>query len=282
MKTKKLLAYLEKKYSAIFWIVIGYLFVLSVGFIDYITGNELAFSLFYLIPIVLVTWFLGKTQGIAISIIAAIIWFLADFLAGHPYSQPFIGYWNACIRFGVFLVVSMLLPALKELEREKEIARIDYLTGTANRRHFFELAQMELNRSQRYKHPFTIAYIDLDGFKAMNDQYGHQTGDKLLCTFVNQAKLHLRDTDIMARLGGDEFILLLPEIDQHAAQVAIPRIQSALLAEMQRNHWTVTFSIGVLTYQTGEISADELVKRADDLMYSVKKSGKNSVAYAVL
>jgi GGDEF domain-containing protein len=63
--------------------------------------------------------------------------------------------------------------------------------------------------------------------------------------------------------------------------VAIPRIQSALLDEMKQNHWPVTFSIGVLTYQAGEISIDELVKHVDDLMYSVKKSGKNSIAYAV-
>ncbi len=275
-----LLANLEKK-IALYWITTGCVSVAVVGIGDYVTGNELSFSLFYLIPIVLVTWFSGRNLGLAISVIAAITWFIADALVGQPYSQPIIRYWNAAVRLGFFVLVTLLLPALKALEHEKEIARVDHLTGTANRRHFFEVAQTELDRSQRFKRPFTIVYIDLDGLKTVNDQSGHRTGDKLLCAVVNRAKSHLRRTDLLARLGGDEFILLLPEIGQDAAQMIVPKIQSILLNEMRRNKWPVTFSIGALTYRDGPITADELIKRADDLMYSVKRSGKNAIAYAV-
>lgn len=271
---------LENK-SPFFLLATGCLFIASIGIADFVTGSELSFSLFYLIPIVLVTWFLGKYFGFAMSIIAAIAWYLADMLAGHNYSSAIIGYWNALIRLGFFVIVTLLIPALKALERERENARIDYLTGAYNRRAFFEMAEAELSRSQRYNYPFTLAFIDLDGFKIMNDQYGHQTGDTLLCALVNRAKSHLRKTDLIARLGGDEFILLLPQTAPDAAQMTISRIQSALLDEMKQNGWPVTFSIGVLTYQHGSITAEELVGRADDLMYSVKNKGKNAIACAV-
>ena len=85
----------------------------------------------------------------------------------------------------------------------------------------------------------------------------------------------------MARLCGDEFILLLLETDQNTAQVTVPKIKSVLLDEMKDNGWPVTFSIGVLTYRDGPITVDELISRADDLMYSVKNKGKNAIAYAI-
>jgi diguanylate cyclase (GGDEF)-like protein len=273
------LANLEKK-SALSWMATGCLFVASIGILDIATGSEISFSLFYLIPIALAGWFSGRNLGLAISVISALMWFIADVLAGQSYSLPIIRYWNAAVRLGFFVLVSLLLPKLKALEREKAIARLDDLTGAANRRHLFEVAQAELDRSQRYKRPFTIAYIDLDGFKAVNDQSGHRTGDKLLCAIASVAKSHLRKTDLVGRLGGDEFILLLPEIGHDAARVTVRKIQSALLDEMRRNHWPVTLSIGVVTYVDGPITVDELIRRADELMYSVKETGKNAIAYA--
>ena len=275
-----MLANLGKR-SPLFWITTGLIFVACVGIVDVLTGSEIAFSLFYLIPIVLVTWFAGKKPGISLSVASAITWFFADILGGQTYSQPIIRYWNTVVRFGFFIVVTLLLPALKALEREKETARLDDLTGIANRRYFFEAAQAELNRSQRYKSPFTIVYIDLDGFKTVNDQWGHKVGDQVLCAVVHRAKRHLRKTDFPARLGGDEFVILLPETDQEAAQVTVSKIQTALLDEMRLHNWPVTFSIGAMTFLDAYLSADESIARTDGLMYSVKKSGKNAVAYGV-
>ncbi|MDD5274370.1 MAG: GGDEF domain-containing protein, partial [Methylovulum sp.] len=256
-------------------------FIAGIGIADFMTGSELSFSLFYLLPIVLVTWFSGRSFGLAISVIAAITWLVADTLAGHIYSHAIISYWNALMRLGFFVVVTLLLPALKALEHERENARVDYLTGAVNRRAFFELAETELNRSQRYKYPFTIAFIDLDGFKIVNDHYGHNTGDHLLCAVVKRANGQLRKSDCIARLGGDEFILLLPQTDLVAAQMTVSRIQSALLDEMKHHGWPVTFSIGFLTYRQGSITAEELIDRADNLMYTVKKNGKNAIASEV-
>jgi diguanylate cyclase (GGDEF)-like protein len=274
------IASLEQK-SHLFWVGTGILFVVGIGAVDFITGRELAFSLFYLIPIVLTTWFAGRSYGLLVSVLSAITWLVADIFAGQPYSQPIIPYWNTLIRLGFFVVVTLLLPALKELGLEKELARIDYLTGIANRRSFFEFAQRELELAQRYEHPLTIVYIDLDDFKSVNDQGGHRVGDRLLCAVADQAAKHSRKTDLLARLGGDEFILLLPETGQAGSKLIVSRIQLALLGEMQRNNWPVTFSIGVLTWQHVETTMDELIKKADELMYSVKKNGKNGIAYAV-
>jgi diguanylate cyclase (GGDEF)-like protein len=263
-----------------FWLVAGSFFAVLVGTADFVTGREFTFSLFYLLPIVLVTWFSGRFFGIAMSIVVGIIWVSADTFSGPSYSHPLIAYWNAGVRLGILLLVSLLISALKTLEHEKEIARVDHLTGIANRRHFFEAAQAELDRSRRYRHPFTIVYIDLDGFKSVNDRFGHQQGDSLLCAIVTRMKNQLRRTDLLARLGGDEFVLLLPEIDEAAARAIAPKLQSNLLDEMRRNRWPVTFSIGALTYRGGEIGVDDLISKADELMYSVKKSGKNAIAYA--
>jgi diguanylate cyclase (GGDEF)-like protein len=269
-----------KKSNLFFWTIAGLIGIVVVGFVDFLTGQELGFSLFYLIPILMVTWFSGRNLGLVMSVISAIAWLIADIHSGETYAQPLIRYWNTGLRFGFFVVVTFLLPALKGLEREKEVARHDALTGAANRRYFFEVIKAELNRSQRYKHPFTVVYLDLDNFKAVNDKWGHSIGDRLLCVVVQQAKLHLRNTDFLARLGGDEFILLLPETDQEAAKIIVPRIQSALLDEMQCHDWPVTFSIGVLTCFDAHLSMDELVSKVDAVMYSVKNNGKNAIAYA--
>jgi diguanylate cyclase (GGDEF)-like protein len=142
--------------------------------------------------------------------------------------------------------------------------------------------QMEIDRSKRYQHPLTIAFIDIDNFKSINDQFGHLAGDKVLETVASTMKQHLRKTDVVARVGGDEFAILLPEADTNVAQTAISKMQHGLINEMQINHWLVTFSIGVLTFTIPPVSVDEAINIADKLMYSVKNSGKNNISYATL
>ena len=269
-----------EKVTPAWWLFLSCFLILVIGTADYLTGSEIAFALFYLFPIILVAWFSGRRLGVVICVIAAITWFIADYLTNEYYSQPIIGYWNAIVRFVIFVLIAFLVPALKDLEHEKMIARIDDLTGIANRRHFFQRAEAELYRAQRFKHPFTLIYIDLDGFKLVNDNLGHQVGDELLCAFVNRTRKMLRKSDFMARLGGDEFVILLVETDHSAAQATVPDIQSALLKEMQLHGWPVTFSIGVLTYLSGPTTIEELLKRADNLMYTVKKDGKNAILYS--
>lgn len=274
----KIIASLEKL-SQPFWAIAGFALIGVVGLIDFLTGYEIAFSLFYLIPIALVTWFAGTRLGVAASIASALAWYIADIASGHVYPSLAIHYWNTSIRISFFFIVLALLATLKTaLRRAEELSRIDYLTGALNGRFFLDLAQREIDRSRRYKHHFTVAYIDLDNFKMVNDQFGHNTGDEVLRVVVSTAKKQLRSTDIIARLGGDEFALLLPETGQEGARIVISKIQRSLLSEMQKKGWPVTFSIGVLTCIEMPSTPDELIKMADVLMYSVKNNGKNAIS----
>ncbi len=264
-----------------YWILIGFTLIAGIGFLDILTGYELAFSLFYLIPIFLLAWYAGQGLGVAAAVASAFAWLVADVLAGSSYAYPFVYAWNTLIRFIFFMITVFLLANLKTaLKREKELARMDYLTGAINSRYFLELLQMEIDRFQRYEHPFTLAYIDLDSFKAVNDQFGHSVGDEVLHMVVGAAKTCLRKTDLLARLGGDEFALLLPETDGDSARVTIPKVRDGMARAMQAKNWSVTFSIGVVTCKAAPPAAEELLRQADELMYAVKRSGKKAIAYS--
>jgi diguanylate cyclase (GGDEF)-like protein len=160
------------------------------------------------------------------------------------------------------------------------MAHTEFLTGAVNTRFFFELLQMEIDRSQRYSHPFTIAYIDIDNFKEVNDRFGHVTGDRVLSLVVEWASRHIRKTDLVARLGGDEFALLMPETSQESAQIILSKIQSEILTGMHSANWPVTISIGVLTCISAPPGTQEVIGMVDDLMYSVKHTGKNAIKFS--
>jgi diguanylate cyclase (GGDEF)-like protein len=167
------------------------------------------------------------------------------------------------------------------MTQEKEISRIDFLTGIRNRRYFIELANMEINRARRYKHPFTMVCLDLDNFKAVNDCFGHTTGDILLRLVARTIQENIRVTDTVARLGGDEFGILLPETGRNMAEVIIQRVQKVNLDYMRKYGWPVTLSIGVVTFTSPPSTVDEMLRISDQLLYNAKKNGKNSIKYEV-
>ncbi len=270
---------IPEKQGKLFSVLLGFAITGLIGIADFLTGYEIAFSVFYVIPVAIVTWLTGRESGLLTSLASAVVWFWAD--AGHVYSYPLIPVWNCVIRLAFFVIITLLLSALrKSMERERALARTDNLTGAVNSRFFYELTQMELDRFHRYKHPFTIAYIDLDNFKTVNDRFGHPEGDRVLRIVVSSAGKHLRKTDVVARLGGDEFALLLSETDEESARAALSKIREVLLEEMQTGNWPVTFSMGVLTCRAAPQTTGELMKMADELMYSVKRDSKNAIRYA--
>jgi diguanylate cyclase (GGDEF)-like protein len=277
---KALFKYLDKIPETVIF-MIGLALIMLLGVIDYLTGYELAFSIFYLQPVSFVSWFGKRRHAVIICILSAIIWLLADIYAGNTYSNSFIPAWNTIIRLGFFLITALSLSEIKILlENEQTFARIDFLTGVTNRRAFYELAETEINRAARFNRPFTIAYIDVDNFKKVNDTCGHIQGDNLLQLVARTIKDNTRSIDIISRLGGDEFAVLFPETNENNAKTAISKVQKALLVIVQNNNWPATFSIGAVTCYKS-CSLDELIKEADDLMYTVKQSGKNRIEYKI-
>ena len=140
---------------------------------------------------------------------------------------------------------------------------------------------MEINRARRYDHPFTVVSIDLDNFKTVNDCFGHSTGDILLRLVARTIQQNIRVTDTVARLGGDEFAILLPETGRNVAEAILRKVQNINLDIMRRHGWPVTFSIGVATFTSPPSAVDETLRISDQLMYSAKNSGKNSIQYEV-
>jgi diguanylate cyclase (GGDEF)-like protein len=271
-----------EKWSKLIWGGVGVTVVILVGWLDFVTGFEISISLFYLIPISLVSWYVGGRFGLLTSAASAIAWFIADYTSGLVYSHPTIYVWNALFRLGFFLVVTRLLSALRNAYNiNLKLARVDYVTGAASIRYFYELAQIEIERSQRYKRPFTFAYVDVDNFKAINDGLGHSTGDRVLQAVTENLQHQIRSSDKLGRLGGDEFGLLMPETGEEGAKEMIIRIHTNLVNEMLKNSWVVTFSIGVVTFCQPPASVDDMVKLADSTMYRVKNNGKNGVSYQV-
>ena len=277
--TDKTLHFLTKqnKFSHIGF---GLILMLLLGVTDYLTGYEISFALFYMIPVTYIAWYAGTIAGSIASLLCAAVWQGANFLAGETHSYAAIFYWNASMRFGFFLAFTHLIVRLRNsIEQEKQLSHTDYLTGTLNSRAFYEILEREILRTRRYLKPFTIAYLDLDNFKYVNDHFGHSIGDILLKTVSHIMTKSLRSTDEVARLGGDEFAILLPETDTDSARTILPKLRQLLLDVMKERSWHVTFSIGAITFHKPPEKADQVIKMADDLMYKVKESGKNQIEF---
>ena len=160
-------------------------------------------------------------------------------------------------------------------------ARTDHLTGLANRRHFMELMEEEISRRRRFESPLSLAMLDLDNFKQINDTYGHEAGDQVLRVLSKLLKRQLRAYDSVGRLGGEEFALLFPNTDLERAVIACNRVVDAIrmqdvVAGEQIIHFTA--SLGLVETTTPGETAQAMLKRADVLLYQAKAEGRDRIA----
>ena len=264
-------------------ILLGFLFLACVATLDHVSGAQLSFSIFYLFPIVLVTWYTRRITGYLFCLIAAILWLLIDINSNQSYSNFLIPLWNTCVRLSFFLVVSSLLAELQNrLVSEKNMAMTDGLTGLYNAREFKRRSGDFLELASRHGHSFALGYIDVDNFKKVNDESGHSEGDLVLKSVANTLSQCVRMTDVVGRLGGDEFAVFLPETDDAGARVMFGRIHDELTKTAANGGWPIGFSVGVAVFSSIPGNIDDALKAADDLMYRVKKAGKNSLVYETL
>jgi diguanylate cyclase (GGDEF)-like protein len=262
--------------SKVFLMIFGCFILACLGGLDLVTGSELDFAIFYLVPVSITVWFVGTAGGLVMALASAWVWLLAYLLERELIQASPVDYCNAAANLGVFLVVALSLSALR---RALACARTDYLTGINNGRNFCDLLAAELSRARRFRLVSTIGYLDVDGFKGINDRFGHRIGNVVLQTVADTVRQQVRQHDVVARLGGDEFGLFFPETDATEAQVVLNRIQTGLLSAMREHDWPVTFSIGAVTFLSPPDRVETFINLADRVMYAAKLAGKNQVKY---
>jgi diguanylate cyclase (GGDEF)-like protein/PAS domain S-box-containing protein len=182
-----------------------------------------------------------------------------------------------------FIGISRDITDRKRAEKKiAHLAHYDYLTDLPNRALFLDVLNHSMALAKRNKHKVAVLFLDLDGFKKINDAYGHDTGDLLLKDVANRLKETVRGSDAVARVGGDEFIIVLDNIDSedNAALVA-HKINVALLVPFEVNGQSCRLggSIGISMYPQDSRDSEQLIKLADDAMYLAKQSGKNSYMF---
>ncbi|MDQ3951998.1 MAG: GGDEF domain-containing protein [Actinomycetota bacterium] len=273
---------LQKRPPAV-TLVLGVAMVLATAALDYATGEELAFSVFYLVPVVGAAWVGSPLVAGVVAISAGAAFPVSDLLAGDDPSASWVPVWNFVVRSGTYLVVAGLTRALRQaLEHARRLAQIDPLTGALNARSFQEATEREIARARRTERPMTVAYLDLDGFKAVNDTFGHAAGDDVLRQVSEALCGGTRPVDVVGRMGGDEFALVLPETDSGAAANPLDRIRAAVSAIASRTGYGISVSIGAVTFLRPPDDVNALLRAADQAMYEAKDAGKDRVQQRVV
>jgi len=183
--------------------------------------------------------------------------------------------------YSLVVLLARVRAALREKERLdllEKWATSDPLTNLYNRRHFFELAHRELERSLRHNSSLSFIMPDIDHFKAVNDQHGHLVGDEVLICVANQLRALLRKVDFCARFGGEEFVLCLPDTDDVGATEVAERIRQTIGQYPFKNNDNKPFSITVslgLASRGDEADVEQIIRRADDALYKAKENGRD-------
>jgi diguanylate cyclase (GGDEF)-like protein len=180
-----------------------------------------------------------------------------------------------------FVIAAHLISTIRGLlETQTSLAQLDGLTGLVNTRSFAQACTSVFDLARRHGHSTALGYIDIDGFKGVNDSLGHSVGDEVLKAVGRTLAKRLRASDIGARLGGDEFAILLPETAMHGARSFFTELSTDLVNLAICNKWPIGFSIGVAVFLSSPDTSGEAIRQADELMYKLKHSGLNSIQFA--
>jgi diguanylate cyclase (GGDEF)-like protein len=256
--------------------------ILLVGLLDWATGPDLELPLLYLIPIATAAWHAGRRMGIIVAVSGAVTMFVVD-VSGSPEwtALPIaISVANGLVRLGVYALAAALLARLHDaLRHERQEARTDSLTGVANARDFYVRLAQALDDLREKGIPVTLAYLDLDNFKLVNDTMGHLAGDAVLRVVADALRDEMGDEAVIARLGGDEYAVVACGLTPERARLRFSRLHAAAQRAMGARALPVTISAGAITFLEPPRDAEAAVHRVDDLMYSVKLAGKSDIAF---
>ncbi|WP_010113604.1 GGDEF domain-containing protein [Acinetobacter sp. P8-3-8] len=265
---------LSKK--AFFRRVLLFVMIAVWGVIDLATGYEYSFAVFYLIPVSIAAWYDNKYMTTVTIVLSALTWLYADYEAGHHYSSSIIPFWNTCARLGFFSIfASLLFKIKKNLAEMTLMAMRDSLTSLNNTRAFNVEYQTLKRRQPKKDQTLAVGLIDLDGFKSVNDTYGHSKGDDVLVEFAQVLKQSVRMNDVVARMGGDEFVVILQDTNSQGIEEYAKRLRNQFLLSGLKQRYGIDFSMGIRIYTELPDNLDEATRQADQLMYQSKARGKS-------
>jgi diguanylate cyclase (GGDEF)-like protein len=251
--------------------------VAVIGLVDYVTGTEIRVFPLYYLPISAAAWWTGRPVALGTATFSAVAWLASNILAGQ-HAAPWVDGINFFMQLGSFALVGVLIASLRSAHaRERARSQTDPLTGLLNGRGFFEQVPRILALAHRHRQPLTVAYLDLDNFKQVNDSLGHAAGDEVLRSVAQTLRAGLRRGDFAARLGGDEFVLLLPQTDEAGARRVLERLHRHLQQQVRTSCEVAGASMGAVVFAWPPEDLDEVIKRADAVMYVVKTSGRGRV-----
>jgi diguanylate cyclase (GGDEF)-like protein len=234
---------------------------------------RLGLGLLLVVPVAVSTIAAGPFAGAAMAIGSAGLWTAVDLRTGTPAGPITAG--SLVLRLvGLLFIVRALQALLELLDQSVLLSWTDELTGLPNRRALISRAEFELARMHRTGAPLTVAFLDVDAFKDINDRYGHERGDRILRGLGQLLVGRVRRTDLAARLGGDEFVLLLPETDQHEACSFLRSLDGAFRQRPEMGGIPFTVSVGAATFHAPPASVEVLLDLSDTLMYQAKHPEK--------
>ncbi|MFC3714241.1 diguanylate cyclase [Sphingoaurantiacus capsulatus] len=263
-------------------VALSALMLIVVGGLDLAIVREVNLGAFYVLPVCMAAWALGIKAGL-ITAVAAAVARTISYAGDVGVATPGVLIFNAGSAIVPFSLVALLLGTVRgHFDDTREMASIDALTGTLNKRAFMEAADEALARLPRRGGGLMLAYLDLDGFKAVNDTAGHAAGDDVLRAFADAARQEVRADDLLGRVGGDEFVLLRGIDDLADAYATAAAIHTRLCTALDRLPHAVSCSMGAVIVRAGDVADQQrLLGMADALMYEVKRSGKNSLRLAL-
>lgn len=260
-----------------------------VASLDYLTGRSVSLNGLYLLTICFAAWTLGERIGFAAAMLCMLLALACNgFGDGHALSDTILPVWarvwNIGMRTFSNAVVVLVVGSFRHcFDQERTLARLDPLTGLLNKRAFFDQAKASLAFAKRHHRAAVLAYVDLDGFKAVNDRFGHAAGDAVLRGFAEAATGTLRPYDLAGRIGGDEFVFLLSAPAGGAGLGIAERIHANLSACLDHSPCLVTCSTGAIVIEAPDgADGEALARLADSLMYDVKRAGKDAVRVATV
>ena len=268
------LDHLLRRHSAVPYLAI-FATLVVITLVDYFTGTEFSSFTLYLVPIGIACWYTTRHLSVVVVLLSTLCWLMCEQLSGREYTSLLAPYWNALLRLATFAIVAnLIITVRRSMSALSAIAMRDGLTQLNNARAFRSKYDVVRALAVRRQCPLSIAVIDLDGFKHVNDSKGHAVGDDVLRAFAHVLGDASRTADVVARMGGDEFMVVLVDAGDAAARAYDARVRKAFDASGLAQTHGIGFSMGVLTFDAPPAEVSKAIGAADALMYKAKYDGK--------